>query len=58
MPQPISHVFPDAAINLASSGGTPLDQRPKLAILAMSVIADWSTLEFFMRYLFGRNVRS
>ncbi len=52
MPQPLSSVRSDASIFLGNNTDNPSDHRPKLALWAMRVIAEWSILESFMQGLF------
>ncbi len=52
MPNPISRVNPSAAIHISNSNDSPSAHRPQLALLAMSVLAEWSILESWVNGLF------
>jgi hypothetical protein len=52
MPQPISHVSPNATIVIGNAGDRPLVRHQQLAVLAIEAIASWSNVESFMLNLF------
>ncbi len=52
MPKPLSHVSPNASYRVGDVDDDPLTQRPKLAVMAMQVIASWSLVEIRLTELF------
>lgn len=52
MPQPLSHVQPDASIIFGNAGHRPLAERANLGILAMEAINSWSNVELFLLLLY------
>ena len=51
MPQPFARVNPKAQLMYDRDSG-PSKHRPKLALLAMAVISDWTHLELWLRNVF------
>ena len=52
MPQPLSNLNKKFVIHIANSNDSPSSHRPKLALFAMSVIAEWSILDSWLNSLF------
>jgi len=52
MPQPIKKVNPAASVHISLSDASPSNHRPELALLAMSVLAEWSILDSWLNGLF------
>jgi hypothetical protein len=52
MPKPVAHVKPNADVNIGNASDNPATHQPDLALLAMSTIAEWSTLEVFLNWVF------
>ncbi len=58
MPNPLSKVNPRASVIIANSTDTPSIDRPELAHLAMTVIAQWSILDSWLNGLFVKMLGS
>ncbi len=52
MLKPLSHVSPNASYRVGDVDDDPLTQRPKLAVMAMQVIASWSLVEIRLTEVF------
>ena len=52
MPQLLASLGHDVSYQLGNSWDSPSRQRPELALMAMSVVAEWSLLENFVNTLF------
>lgn len=52
MPQPLLKKYYSSELNIGSHDDSPSNHRPKLALLAMSVIAEWSILDSMLNGLF------